>query len=527
MITNLELLGKIWGFLKYHHPEICKGNINWDLELIKFLPHFIESNSTETRDERLINWINKLGFVTICTNCDSPDSDTFIKPDHSWFNDYNMNSLLINKLIYIYRNRFQGEKHYVRMAQGVGNPEFVNENAYSNSPYPDQGFRLLSLYRYWNIVQYFYPYKYLTDKSWDSILAEYIPIFLGASDELEYEIAALRIIGDLKDTHANLWGGGDKLNELRGEYFPAFQVKFIEDKLVVSDYYNSELQPELGIQLGDIITHINGRTIDKITDSLHVFYPASNSAVEMRDISFDILRSKDSVLQITYVRDGLEILKDLKLYNSSQLNIYRWYRKDTGKSFRLLTDDIGYVSLKSIRETDVPLIKEEFRKTKGIIMDIRNYPSAFVPFTLGTYFLKTSTPFVKFTEFNINNPGEFNFTKALSIPKTDSAYNGKLIVLVNELTQSQAEYTAMAFRAGVNTTILGSTTAGADGNISSIILPGGLKTMISGIGVYYPNGNETQRVGIIPDVKIKPTIENGIKRGKDELLEMAFKLIEN
>ncbi|MGF1586724.1 MAG: hypothetical protein ACFCUM_15465, partial [Bacteroidales bacterium] len=25
LITNLELLGKIWGFLKYHHPEVGKG----------------------------------------------------------------------------------------------------------------------------------------------------------------------------------------------------------------------------------------------------------------------------------------------------------------------------------------------------------------------------------------------------------------------------------------------------------------------------------------------------------------------
>jgi len=103
-------------------------------------------------------------------------------------------------------------------------------------------------------------------------------------------------------------------------------------------------------------------------------------------------------------------------------------------------------------------------------------------------------------------------------------YQGKLIVLINELSQSQAEYTAMAFRAGDNTTIIGSTTAGADGNISTILLPGGLRTMISGIGVYYPNGEETQKVGIVPDVEVKPTIA-GIRNNKDELLEKAIELI--
>lgn len=61
-------------------------------------------------------------------------------------------------------------------------------------------------------------------------------------------------------------------------------------------------------------------------------------------------------------------------------------------------------------------------------------------------------------------------------------------------------------------------------HISTIYLPGGLITMISGIGVYYPDGTETQRVGIVPDIEVKPTIE-GIKNGKDELLEKAIEII--
>ena len=92
-----------------------------------------------------------------------------------------------------------------------------------------------------------------------------------------------------------------------------------------------------------------------------------------------------------------------------------------------------------------------------------------VPFTVGSYFVSSSTPFVKFTNGYINNPGEFSFTNSLEIPSQGKTYQGKLIVIVNELSQSQAEYTAMAFRAGDNTTIIGSTTAGADGNVSKII----------------------------------------------------------
>jgi C-terminal processing protease CtpA/Prc len=84
----------------------------------------------------------------------------------------------------------------------------------------------------------------------------------------------------------------------------------------------------------------------------------------------------------------------------------------------------------------------------------------------------------------------------------------------------------MALRVAPNAIVLGSTTAGADGNVSGIILPGNIFTYISGIGVLNPDGSETQRVGIIPDIKMEPTI-NGIREGKDELLEKAIELINN
>lgn len=70
-------------------------------------------------------------------------------------------------------------------------------------------------------------------------------------------------------------------------------------------------------------------------------------------------------------------------------------------------------------------------------------------------------------------------------------------------------------------TCIGSQTAGAIGNVSFVILPGGFETYISTSGVYYIDGRETHRVGITPDVEVKPTIES-IKSKRDELLEKAL-----
>ena len=103
-------------------------------------------------------------------------------------------------------------------------------------------------------------------------------------------------------------------------------------------------------------------------------------------------------------------------------------------------------------------------------------------------------------------------------------YSGRVVILVDETTQSQAEYTTMAFRASSNATVIGSITAGADGNVSEFSVPGGLRSMISGIGVFYPDKRPTQRVGIIPDHTVRPTIA-GIRAGRDEVLESALREI--
>lgn len=48
--------------------------------------------------------------------------------------------------------------------------------------------------------------------------------------------------------------------------------------------------------------------------------------------------------------------------------------------------------------------------------------------------------------------------------------------------------------------------------------------MISGIGVFYPDRRPTQRVGIVPDVEIEPSIA-GIAAGRDEVREEAVRQI--
>src|SRR5690606_9175067 len=95
-ITNLELLGRIWGFLKYYHTEIAKGNYNWDYELFRFLPEYIEAKNDNERDKLLVNWIDSLGKLENCSKCKPTDKNAVLKPDLKWVD--NQDKVLKSKL---------------------------------------------------------------------------------------------------------------------------------------------------------------------------------------------------------------------------------------------------------------------------------------------------------------------------------------------------------------------------------------------------------------------------------------------
>jgi C-terminal processing protease CtpA/Prc len=84
----------------------------------------------------------------------------------------------------------------------------------------------------------------------------------------------------------------------------------------------------------------------------------------------------------------------------------------------------------------------------------------------------------------------------------------------------------MILQTAKNVTVIGSQTAGADGTISLFTFPGGYQTAFTGIGIFYPDGRKTQRIGIVPDIRVAQTID-GIRKGKDEILDRAIEFIKD
>ena len=523
-IENLVLLGKTWGFLKYHHPAVVRGDRQWDFDLFRVTPSVLAAKDAASAQRALSAWIDSLGPVPACTTCVELPAGRTLSPRLGWLSDRKrLGGQLSDQLLLIHRNRPDvTEQFFVTQVPMVGNPDFSAELAYPRQREPDAGYRLLALYRFWNMVEYWFPYRDLIEGDWDACLREFVPRMLGATTREAYLRESMALIARISDTHANLWSSIQERPPGGSAALPV-ALRFIQGQAMVVDYTNPRLGPASGLKVGDIVTAIGGVPVSTLVQRWRPMYAVSNDAARMRDMARGLARGEPGPAKLS-VRRGSEKLEiEAQRVPVDSLDGTRNSNHDhAGPAVRRLSSDLAYLRLSKILQTDVPRYLETIRGAKCVVIDMRNYPSDFPIFALGGHLVRTRTPFAKFTVGDLENPGSFSMRDTVSLEPSAPYVEGALVLLVDEVTQSSAEYHTMAFRSRPGTIVVGSQTAGADGNVSRIPLPGGENAMFSGIGVFYPDGRPTQRVGIVPDLEVKPTMA-GIRAGRDEVLEAAVR----
>lgn len=524
-VANLATLGRVWGFLKYHHPKVTEGKLHWDYALFRILPKILVTPDQAGANKVLLQWIDGLGDLTAG---DPPpaliETNLHLRPDLRWIEDEGrLGRDLGARLRLIHRHRPKaGGQFYVALAPNVGNPVFEREPAYPRITATDAGYQLLGLFRFWNIVRYWFPYRDLVEGDWDATLAEFIPRIGLAPDRDAYQREMMALIARVHDTHANLWSSLSVRPPVGEAQLPV-AVRFVEGQAVVTQLVGSPAPT--GLQVGDVITAIGGAPVEKLVRDWTPYYAASNEPTRLRDIARSLTRGPAGEVQLAVRRNGeTQTITAARVPSAPLAKLIPRTHDLPGETFRLLSPEVAYLKLSSVKQTEAKSYIERAAGTKGLVVDIRNYPSEFMVFALGSLLVEQPTEFVRFTIGDLGNPGTFAFGRPLSLQPQTPHYTGKVVILLDEISQSSAEYTAMALRAAPKAKVIGSTTAGADGNVSRISLPGGLHTMISGIGVFYPDKSPTQRVGIRPDLEVKPTLA-GIHAGRDEVLEAALREI--
>jgi carboxyl-terminal processing protease len=519
---KMVLTCKVWGFLKYYHPQVAAGKFSWDEELFSILEEIKPVDSKEELSEVYLEWLERIGPVEVCAKCSERiEADYFDRNFNlDWIrNAKNFTRYLSEKLTFIERNRHIRTKHYARANDRTGNVTITNEVTYNDFDWSKEEMRLLTLFRYWNIVEYFFPYKYQTDTPWDEVLVRMVLRFMDAGTEVDFHLAMQELVVSIDDSHGVF--NTHLTGRYSGEYWLPVYFEVVDNNAVITGFFNEELAGRNDLQIGDVIVSADGQAVETIFNRMKKYLSGSNESRKRRSMYNPMFNGQTNSVTLELIRQGQKTTRTISRY---LFRDFRFSPPTPTVKYRIIEGNIGYVDMGILTTDDVAAMMESLNDTRAIIFDIRNYPKGTL-YAIAAYVCSNEMDFARFIRPDLNYPGRFVWFEGQPCGrKGGPSYKGKIVLLVDAKSQSHAEFTIMALQTANDVVTIGSQTSGADGNVSVIEFPQGLTSRISGLGVFYPDGTETQRKGVKIDIVVERTVA-GIHEGRDEVLERAIEYV--
>ena len=531
---------KVWGFVKYYHSNVSSCNVNWDSVLVSVLPTIENATNDSEFNDALDTMLAAAGTMALSTTY-FPDtlpanlkfnrdwgwidsSASFLRSDVQIQLDTIRNNFRPHAECWVENNSYPYTTSYDGWLTFPYDDTELNVNTYLS--YPNENKRLLMFFKYWNVVRYFYPYTYILDTPWNSTLNNYVLPIANVNNSNSLYLLYLKIATTLNDVHVFGLTYSSEYQSLPGYFLPYIRMKYVDSQYVV---VNSSVP---GVNIGDAIISADGLTTAQWEDSLKPYYSSGNMSVFRRDVCIYMLGRKNNNAHVSLVVEdstGADHTVTATCINWYAIDpsffqgyIYPADSLDTIK-WTTLHCDIGYVNMGLLQDSDVNAMYNALQNKSAIIFDLRNYPNG-TAWNIANLIYPSSMQFSKLTTPDVTYPGTYYwYYDSLGYNGNPTAYMGKVIILMNEETQSQAEFSCMILGAMPGAVKVGSQTSGADGNVSYWNLSQDLYTGFTTLGVFYPNGDSTQRIGIVPDTVVYPT-KAGIRHGDDEVLDKALSI---
>jgi C-terminal processing protease CtpA/Prc len=405
------------------------------------------------------------------------------------------------------------------LPQGVFHPD----RGYPEMLEPDLEVRQLAVIRAWNVIHYFYPYLHLIG-DWDAVLPEFLARMEEAKTGKEYALTIAEMMTHVPDGHTNVWGH-PALSERFGKAGLPIAVRWIEGAPVAINV--SDEAKAAGIELGDALIAVDGEPVEDGIERLGRTITAATPWA-LRNLAARLLllgsEGSTAVLKVRKLDGGV---REVSLVRDSK----KTPPQPQGEIVRILPGNLGYVDLPRLARGEVDAMFEKVKGTRGLILDMRGYPQgtawSIAPrintrnAKVGAQFRRSQVSAFSFEE------GEAGFYFAQPIPELPEGkemYTAPTVMLIDERAISQSEHSGLFYEAANDTKLIGSPTAGANGDVTRFPLPGGIWVMFTGHDVRHADGRQLQRVGLTPDIEVEPT-RAGVAAGRDEVLEAAMKYL--
>jgi C-terminal processing protease CtpA/Prc len=490
---------------KYRHPQVINCATDWDQALLDTIPLAAAATSAEELSQSLSEMFTPAGGL-------NTSGDISVAPD--WIKTAAITDTLKAELAGLAEVR-PAEQCYVGFSS-IQVPGFSGDIGFNNNPeFPNEQQRLLALFRLWGAIEYYFPYKDIIGRKWSDILYEALPSVIEADSEQSFHKALAHFNNQINDGHSYYVSAAYPLNVY--PWLP-LTAQTINGKSIVTKVL-AEAAP---IRPGDEITAIDGIDIEQLKLAREEDTHGSNPVSRDYWLHNLLLSRSSNVSTLLNFRrlDGTT--------GSVRLNTSSVYRArlaaSSGEIWRTERPanscTIGVVDMARLEPEQIDDMLKDFKSVDGIVFDLRNYPNG-TAWQLVERLFPEPLLVAEFATPERRSPGDYDRRRVTIGNLSLNPFEGRILILVNEITLSQAEYSAMLLQAGGNAITVGSQTQGADGNITSVELPQQSSAYFTSLGVYYPDGRETQRIGIVPDIHVALD-RTSLIEGRDKVLETAL-----
>jgi len=424
-------------------------------------------------------------------------------------------------------------KARVRLSEPVSShtpstsPQVPPDRDDTNSAYPSTEYRILAAYKVWGVFHYFFAYRDQMDEDWDEDFKKFLPKIVSAASAQDYHLAVAEFVSQVHDSNAQLHSR--ILDRYYGEAPVGLRLQLVEKKAVVTGIVDDDAK-KAGIQPGDIIRKVDGESLAERANREARYIPASTQKSLAWLVLQRVLNGPDGSTATLAIEDTDGHVREVKLRRKSAYKALLRHQR-TGEVVKLFSGNIGYVDLDRLKDSEVDSMFERLQNARAIIFDMRGSPSANIGEIASRLTNRqeaaaallsgplTLAPDLPNGEALSQNASYFIVQR---LPRTDKPrYLGKTVMLIDERASGPAEHAGLFFEAANGTKFIGTPTAGADGTISSFLIPGGITIDFSGLDVRHANGGQLQRLGLQPFLEVAPTLA-GIRAGRDEVLERAL-----
>jgi C-terminal processing protease CtpA/Prc len=379
----------------------------------------------------------------------------------------------------------------------------------------DRSTRLADIVLFAPIIAQSYPYYAALKDKWDGAVRQALQQAAIDGDDAAFQKTLELLVAVLNDDHG--W-----VTHFDALYRLPLRLEWVEGKLAVVGV-GADVGP---VAVGDVLMAIDGQSSDAAAHELGTTISAATlqwrETVEEEDL---MQRPDNAPVTLTLQRpDGATYVATLTPRSGN-----RPARVYLPPPLRMMGDGVWYVDLSRLSAAQLQGALDQLATAKAIIFDLREYPTdaaLAALYHLANHPLRSDYFDIPVFSEPDQKDARYNGHGGWVLDPVEPLLPGKFVFLTGPDAVSYAESVlSVVYREKLGP-IVGATSAGTNGNVNAVWLPGGYHIEWTGMRVTHEDGSPEFGVGFAPDYPVSPSLA-GIHAGRDEVLEAGIRVAKS